>query len=92
MHTRLGWIRASVDQNLDRITEFQATCAHLEQEVEVAAQRRRSAAQQSEEALRLLKQEFTKRQQQTQGLEAKLEASQRELHGAEQWLQVEAAP
>ncbi|XP_029000134.1 ras association domain-containing protein 7-like isoform X2 [Betta splendens] len=87
MHERLSQARASLHQHTDQITALQASSGHLEQEAELTVQRRRSAARQSEEALRLLRQEFNKRQQHTQQLEATLSASQRELSGAERALQ-----
>lgn len=88
MHRHLNQIQSSMDNHFDQIKEVQASSAHLEQELQLTTQRQRSVARQSEEALKLLKQEFNNRQQHAEELEATLSASLRELKAAEQMLQV----
>ena len=84
MHRRLQQIQSSMDDHSDRIEAMQARSAHLEQDVQLTAQRRR----QQEEALMPLRQELHSRLQQGEDLDASLSETQRELWAAEEWLQV----
>lgn len=88
MHRRVNQVQSSANDHIDQLRELQASAALLEQEIELTAQRQRSASRQSQEALKLLKQEFHNRQQQAEQLDATLSETQRELKAAERMLQV----
>lgn len=90
MHRRLHQIHSSVDDHSNQMKELQARSAHLEQDIQLRAQRQRSrtGTQQPEEALRPLKQELHHRLHQGEDLDATLSETQRELQAAEESLQV----
>lgn len=88
MRERLNQAQSLLDDHTDQLKRLQDNSAQLEQEIQQTVQRRRSASQQSEEALRLLKHEFHNRLQQAEELDAALSETQWELKDAELILQV----
>lgn len=89
IHRRLHQIHSSVDYHSYQIKELQVRSAHLEQDLQTAhRQSSQTGPQQTDEALRPLKQELHHRLQQGEELEATLRETQRELQAAEERLQV----
>ncbi|TMS13411.1 Ras association domain-containing protein 7 [Larimichthys crocea] len=88
IHRRLHQIHSSVDHHSYQIKELQVRSAHLEQDLQTAhRQSSQTGPQQTDEALRPLKQELHHRLQQGEELEATLRETQRELQAAEERLQ-----
>ncbi|XP_070761155.1 ras association domain-containing protein 7-like isoform X2 [Enoplosus armatus] len=86
MHRRLHQIHSSTDDHSYQIKELQARSAHLEQDLQLR-QSSQTGIQQTEEALRPLKQELHHRLQQAQELDSTLSETQRELQAAKERLQ-----
>lgn len=86
MQRRLHLIHSSIDDQSYKIRELQNRSAHLEQDLQLTAQRQNSRAgtPQPDEALKPLKQELHNRLQLGEELDATLSETQRELHTAEE--------
>ncbi|XP_054476833.1 ras association domain-containing protein 8-like isoform X2 [Anoplopoma fimbria] len=80
MHRRLHQLHSSVGDQSHQMEELRVRSAHLEQDVQLGAQRQK-------EALRPLKQELLSRLQQGEGLEAALSETLRDLQTEEEKLQ-----